>query len=239
MTAEITELVPVRRLVGYDYNPITKLVEPRYEYDTQRKPLRTLALTTRSGGAFGLTLTVPAADHDYDVVLRTKDGAGRTAQRTIVASRAVTAEPDRLPVFENTGAAGGKDLVYRIGEPIRLTMTDRVRPLPTGRADRYLYIVSQQGLRSATVTTSPRFSRTFAAADAPGIFIIGVHFTGRTYAPKSRRLGHVRHPAAEPHRRASERPAELPARRHGDGDRQDEGRERATHTRHRDPAGRR
>jgi hypothetical protein len=185
VTVEITELIPVRRLVGYDYNPITKLVEPRYEYDTQRKPLRTLTLTTRSGGAFGLTLTVPAADHDYDVVLRTKDGAGRTAQRTVVASRTVTAEPDRLPVFENTGAAGGKDLVYRIGQPIRLTITDRVRPLPTGRADRYLYIVSQQGLRSATVTTTTRFSRTFAAADAPGIFIIGVHFTGRTYAPKA------------------------------------------------------
>jgi hypothetical protein len=185
VTVEITELIPVRRLVGYDYNPITKLVEPRYEYDTQRKPLRTLTLTTRSGGAFGLTLTVPAAAHDYDVVLRTKDGAGRTAQRTVVASRTVTAEPDRLPVFENTVAAGGKDLVYRIGQAIRLTITDRVRPLPTGRADRYLYIVSQQGLRSATVTTTPRFSRTFAAADAPGIFIIGVHFTGRTYAPKA------------------------------------------------------
>jgi hypothetical protein len=185
VTAAVTELVPVRRLVGYDYDPITKLVAPRYEYDTQRKPLRTLTLTTGGGGAFGLTLTVPAADHDYEVVLSTSDGAGRTAQRTVTASPGVPAEPDRLPVFENAGTAGGRDLVYRIGQPIRLTMTDGVRPLPVGRADRYLYIVSQQGLRAASVTATPSFSGTFSAADAPGIFIIGVHFTGSTYEPKA------------------------------------------------------
>lgn len=185
VTAVITELVPIRRLVGYDYDPITKLVVPRYEYDTQRKLFRTLTLTTSGGGVFGLTLTVPAADHEYEVVLRTQDEADRTAQRTVTASRAIAAEPDRLPVFENTGAAGGRDLVYRIGQPIRLTMTDGVRPLAVGPTDRYLYIVSQQGLRSASVTATPRFSRTFVPADAPGIFIIGVHFTGRTYAPKA------------------------------------------------------
>ena len=185
VTASITELVPVRRLVGNDYDPISKLVQPRYEYDTQRRPIRTLSLTTRSRGAFRLALTVPAADHDYEVAMKTRDAAGRTAQRILIVSRPLAAEPVPLPAFENTGTAGGKDLVYRTRQPIRLTMTDGVRPLPVGRTDRYLYIVSQQGLRSASVTTTPTFSGTFAAANAPGIFIIGVHFTGRTYQPKA------------------------------------------------------
>jgi len=183
VTAVITELIPVSRLVGYDYDPTAKLVVPRYEYDTVRKPLRTLTLRTDAGGAFKASLVVPAPDHEYEVVLRTKDGSGRAAQRTITAARAVTPKPDLLPIFENTGTAGGQGLVYRIGQPIRLTMTDGVRPLPTGPTDRYLYIVAQQGLRAASVTTTPQFSRTFAAADAPGIFIIGVHFTGATYEP--------------------------------------------------------
>jgi hypothetical protein len=183
VTAVITELIPVSRLVGYDYDPIAKLVVPRYEYDTVRKPLRTFTLRTDAGGAFKGSLVVPAADHEYEVVLRTQDEAGRTAQRTVTASRAVTPKPDRLPIFENTGTAGGQDFVYRIGQPIRLTMTDGVRPLPTGPTDRYLYIVAQQGLRAASVTTTPQFSRTFSAADAPGILIIGVHFTGATYEP--------------------------------------------------------
>ena len=185
VTAEITELIPVRRLVGYDYDPITKLVVPRYEYDTERKSLRTLTLTTRGDGTFRLTLTVPNASHEYEVVLQTQDRAGRTAQSSLSASRAFAAQPSREPLFENTGKAGGPEFVYRIGDPIRLTMTDGVRALPTGGADRYFYLVSRQGRRSAYVTTTPRFSRTFGSADAPGIFIIGVHFNGRTYEPKA------------------------------------------------------
>lgn len=185
VTAEITELIPIRTLVGYDYDPITKLVVPRYEYDTERKSLRTLTLTTHAGGAFRLAFTVPNASHDYEVVLQTSDPAGRTAQSSVTASRALAAEPSREPVFENTGQAGGPEFVYRIGDPMRLTMTDGVRPLPTGRTDRYFYLVSQQGRRAAYVTTTPRFSRTFSSTDAPGIFIIGVHFNGRTYEPKA------------------------------------------------------
>jgi len=181
--ASITELVPVRRLVGSDYDPITKLVVPRYEYDTQRKPLPSVALTTRGGGAFRLTLTVPAADHDYEVVLRTSDAAGRIAQRTVTASRPVPVGPNQRPGFERPGPADGQDFGYRIGQEIQLTMTDGVRPLPSGPTDRYLYLVTQQGLRSASVAAMPRFSRTFGAADAPGVFIVGVHFTGRTYEP--------------------------------------------------------
>ena len=185
VTAQVAELVPVRTLAGSDYDPITKLVVPRYEYTTQRKPLRTLTLTTGAGGAFGLTLAVPDATHEYEVVLRAPDAAGRNAQRTIVASRPAVAEPSWQPDFTNTGSAGGESLVYRIGQPVSLTMTNADRPLPSGPTDRYLYIVAQQGLRSAWVATAPRLDRTFGAADAPGVDAIGVHFTGRTYEPRA------------------------------------------------------
>jgi hypothetical protein len=184
VTAAVTELIPVRHLVGYDYDPIAKLVAPRYEYSTTRKALRTMTLKTAAGGAFELTLTVPAADHDYEVALRTSDGVGRIAQRTITVSRATAVARDRQPVFENPDeVAGQNQVVYGVGQPVRLTMTDGTRPLPTGPTDRYLYLVAQQGLRSASVTTTPEFGRTFGVADVPGVFIVGVHFTGRTYEP--------------------------------------------------------
>ena len=47
VTAEITELIPVRRLVGYDYDPITKRVVPRYEYDDRGSTSGTLTPRTR------------------------------------------------------------------------------------------------------------------------------------------------------------------------------------------------
>jgi hypothetical protein len=73
---------------------------------------------------------------------------------------------------------------YGIGEHVTLRMTSNGIAMPSSQ-NRYLYLVSQRGLVDASVTASPRFDRTFGAADAPGIFIIGVPFTGDTYAPKA------------------------------------------------------
>lgn len=185
VTAAITELIPVRHLVGYDYDSITKRVVPRYEYDFRSKPLRTVTVTTGANGSFKLSNRVPTANHDYEVVLTTIDNAGRTERRTIGASAPVAVQGSDLPVFESIVGPRERELAYRIGERVRLTMTKSTRPLPTGGSNRYLYVVSRQGLRSATVTTSPRFSRRFADGDAPGIFIIGVRFTGHTYASKA------------------------------------------------------
>ncbi|MDQ2964962.1 MAG: hypothetical protein M3R57_03865, partial [Chloroflexota bacterium] len=144
-----------------------------------------MTVATRAAGVFRLSIRVPTAGHEYEVVVSAVDGAGRTERRTIVAGRSVDAATSQMPIFESIVGPREGDLTYRIGEAIRLTMTDAGRPLPTGGPNRYLYIVSQHGLRSARVTTSPRFSRRFAAGDAPGVFVIGVRFTGRTYAPKA------------------------------------------------------
>lgn len=108
VTVEITELIPVRRLVGYDYNPITKLVEPRYEYDTQRKPLRTLTLTTRSGGAFGLTLTVPAADHDYSSSSVSISPVGHMRRRPPPGRRLTPDSGASRSSYRATGRATGR-----------------------------------------------------------------------------------------------------------------------------------
>ena len=185
VTATVAELIPVRHLVGYDYDSIAKRVVARYEYDVRRKPLRTLAATTQANASFRLSVRVPNADHGYEVVLTTVDGAGRTERRTIQASRSSVDQRSDLPIFESILGPRERDLDYRIGEPVKLTITDGTRPLPSGGSNRYLYVVSRQGLRSATVTSSPRFSRRFAADDAPAVFIIGVRFTGHTYAAKA------------------------------------------------------
>ena len=185
VTAVVVELIPVRHLVGYDYDMISKRVVPRYDYDVRTRELRSSTLITRANGSFRLAVRVPRADHEYQIVLTTVDAAGRTERRTIGASRPAAVQRSTQPVFETVVGPRERELTYRIGEPIKLTMTDGVRPLPAGGLNRYLYIASRQGLRSASVTTSPRFSRKFAAGDAPGVFIIGIRFTGHAYATKA------------------------------------------------------
>jgi len=184
--AAVTELIPVRRLVGNDYDFIEKLVRSRYEYDTERRAVRTLTVKTGSDGRYALSLVVPDPKHDYEVVLSTKDDGGRTTRRTITAGRAPELWwADAGVRFQELSGVEAGVSTYRIGERVRWRMTDDGVPLPSGRSDRYLYVVAQRGLRSATVSDSSTFDRRFVAADAPGIFVMGVRFTGSTYAPKA------------------------------------------------------
>ena len=182
----VTELIPVRRQVGTDYDFIEKAVVPRYEYDTQRRTVRTLTVRTGSDGRFTAKVAVPEAGHQYEVTAETADPQGRPARRLVdvgAGSDAWAADAGVRFLRVGGGEAGAKP--YRIGEKVAWRMTDGDVPVKASPSDRFLYIVAQRGLQAADVSTSPVFTRTFGAADAPRIFVVGVRFTGSTYAPKA------------------------------------------------------
>jgi hypothetical protein len=182
----VTELVSVRRLVGSSYDFIEKQVVPRYEYDTKRVALKSLTVRTGTNGQLAVDLAVPDPKHEYEVALSTKDPAARIARRTITAGQPVESWWSGAGVrFQMADGTEGGSRRYGIGDLVSWRMTDDGVPFKATASDRYLYIVAQRGLRSAAVTGSPTFERTFGAADAPGVFIMGVRFTGSTYAPKA------------------------------------------------------
>ena len=180
--ATVTELVPVRHQVGTDYDFIDKVSRPRYEYDTVRRVVATLTVRSGSDGAFRLALTVPDPAHEYEIALRSTDGAGLGVARTIVAGTEVdqSSSDAGLRFVTPAGEEAGPDR-YSVGDEITWRMTDDGKPLAPDATDRYLYIVAQRGLRAATVSADPSFRRTFGTADAPGIEVLGVRFTGGTY----------------------------------------------------------
>jgi hypothetical protein len=183
--AVVTELIPVRTKVGTDYDYIEKVARARYEYSTKRSVVRTLTLTSRANGAFSAAVAVPDPKHEYEIVLTGKDAAGRTERRTISSGWNPEWWATSGVRFATPAATPLVDTAYAVGERISWRMTSDGRGLPSGGANRYLYLVAQLGLRSATVTSSPVFEHRMAAADAPGVFVIGVRFTGSTYAPKA------------------------------------------------------
>ena len=186
LTARITELVPVRTQTGSTYDFIEKLVRPVYDYATERKPVRTLSVTSGADGKIAFSSAVPNADHEYEVVFSTRDAAGRLQQRTITGGQPVVAWWDNAGVvFRTRDGKPAEEVAYGIGDPVVWQMIDDGRTLPSGGDDRYLYLVAQRGLRSAVVSDGPTFRHTFGAVDAPGVFVIGVRFTGTTYAPKA------------------------------------------------------
>jgi hypothetical protein len=185
VTVNVSEIVPIRRIVGNTYDFVDKVVRPRYEYDTERRLIATRTVATGADGRFRFSLEVPSTKHEYEVALETVDGAGRTERETVYAGKPFESQSDPGVTFQETDGKPAGEKSYAIGDRIVWQMTAGGRRFPSDGPDRYLYIVAQRGLRSVDVTDSATLRHTFTRKDAPGIFIIGVRFTGSTYAPKA------------------------------------------------------
>lgn len=182
----VTELIPVRRLVGSEYDFIEKVVRPSYEYDYRREQLVTLTIESGAAGSLAFTIPVPNAEHQYQILLSTRDDASRLLQYDTLAGPETSNDQASTGVqFVSAEGKRPDELTYGIGDMVTWRMTQDGAVLPTGDTNRYLYLIAQDGLRAAVVTETPRFRHPFAADDAPGIFVIGVRFTGGTYAPKA------------------------------------------------------
>jgi hypothetical protein len=181
----VTELVPVRTKTGTRYDFIEKVVIPIYDYKIERKVLKTTAIVSESDGRFVLDVAVPSTSHQYEVAFSTKDSAGRPVRRTITVGAPIRESWTDAVTFTTPGGKEAGQEHYRVGEPIAWTMRSDSQVLPSDAPNRYLYVTAQRGVVKVATSDSSTFRRTFQATDAPGIFVMGVRFTGTTYAPKA------------------------------------------------------
>ncbi|MBI2780262.1 MAG: Ig-like domain-containing protein [Chloroflexi bacterium] len=181
----VTELAPVKKQIGTRYDFIEKVVVPIYQYDIQRKVVSTTGIVSGTDGRFAIDIAVPSSSHEYEVKLSTTDPAGRVVQRTTRAGAPLRDFPDDAVTFSTPSGGYAGEKGYGVGEAFAWTMRTTAGILPSSAPNRYLYVVAQRGVVSVQTSDSPTFKRTFGASDAPGIFVIGVRFTGVTYAPKA------------------------------------------------------
>jgi hypothetical protein len=187
VTVGVTRLHQVRTQVGTTYDFIEKVSRPVYQYETIETELGGPGnVTSAADGSFSFSWTVPDPADQYRVTLRSKDAAGRVEARQVVVGQAV--QDWWSPPQTSFVTAGGKqpsEVDYAVGDTVdwRITQDGTTKAAKPG--ERFLYVVAQRGLVDARTSTAARFTRTFAASDAPGVFIMGVRFTGTTYAPKA------------------------------------------------------
>ncbi len=184
VSATVVELIPTRRLTGYEYDFVEKVVRPVYDYSTTRREVGSRSVKTGAEGRLRISLTVPSRKHDYEILLTAVDPQGRVQHRTVYASPAISPFVSQEVMFRDQRGRSD-DGSYRMGERIVLRMGDGTGNFQARAGERYLYLVAQRGLQGLAVTDSPTFRHTFKPADAPGIFIVGVRFTGSTYTPKA------------------------------------------------------
>jgi hypothetical protein len=181
---QIIRLHQVRTQVGTYYDSVEKLVRPIYEYDLQRLPLATRSTTSGTDGSFSLALAVPSSSDTYEIVLTSQDTAGRTEIRKVYAGTEMS-YVDTTPRFVTSDGQDANGTTYGVGDRISWNVVEGDATPTATSGSRYLFIVAQRGLLGAGTSTSPTFTRTFASSDAPGIFVMGIRFTGTAYAPKA------------------------------------------------------
>jgi uncharacterized protein YfaS (alpha-2-macroglobulin family) len=162
---------------GTAYNFITKRVEPVYDYGTKTATVATRTLKTDSNGAFSLGLTVAGGQRSYSVSASYTDEAGRTAAEAASALGADRPFDSPWAYLSATNPDTHAD-GYSVGDTVSVTFGGGLSKPPMAR---YLYLVSQRGLLSATFSDQSTFSRVFTADAIPAIQFSTIRFNGVGY----------------------------------------------------------
>jgi uncharacterized protein YfaS (alpha-2-macroglobulin family) len=157
----------------YDY--VNKVTQKKYRYEERKEAFSQITLTTDSNGKASATFDAPDFKNGYySAVLNCTDNSGRNMTFSCGFG-------DYSPYndYENTRyfLDGGKEK-YKTGEEVNLTYKQGTNTLPDGS---YLFIKSQNGIRSYETSTTPNYSFILDRKDVPNVYVTGVYFNGLTY----------------------------------------------------------
>ena len=196
------ELIPVKTRIGTDYDFIEKRTVPVYEYRTSERIAgrsgfgRTPAAGSRHRSRPGRATTTSGCRSGSPIA----DGLHGTADHLCERRRGDPRTTTRAsPSSRTTGVAPADG--YSVGSPIDLTLRDPAHP--DDRASRYLFHLTQLGLRDVVVQRSPRYVGSFESWAVPNVLVTAVRFTGKRLH-LGRVLGVVPRPGPS-HRRPADR----------------------------------
>lgn len=182
---DITDLSYRRTEIGEYYDFIAKIVRKQYRYDEVAVSLGRFTAVTDAHGAFRYTFPVDQ-ERDYRINMDVTDGRGRTESQQLYVSGSQSSfnnassyvylrRPDSISSF-----FGGAEQ-FALGAPVSLAMYRGSDELPSGGANRYLFVKAQQGVHDYAVQGASTYQFDFTDDDIPSVTVTGVWFNGRTY----------------------------------------------------------
>ena len=180
----ITQLVPVRRQSGTEYDFIEKKVVPVYQTEIDERPVGTVRVTTTANGSWTAAMPISAADRTYRIYASSGDPDGHVARVSASASRSARDAYETSSKVSLDASVPTPDQTYEfgIGERIDVKLTDPALAQTAGDGTRYLFFTAQRGIHTVRVQSSRRLVTTFPTWGAPNLSIGGVRFTGHGYA---------------------------------------------------------
>jgi len=188
VTIDISEEAYERIERGQSYDFIQKIVVPLYGYRSTETQLGRFTVVTDGNGAFSYSFPADESK-SYHVAVASLDDRGRAANAQFAVSSyvgSVYAEPNASPQIRLAdgsycGYYYGKEGGYDVGEQVDMAMQYGNNAAPSGGANRYLFLQTQNGIRDYQVQDSPSLSFPFPERYIPNVTVFGVRFTGRTY----------------------------------------------------------
>lgn len=160
---------------GETYDFVNKRVVKNYRYEPVERPIGTYSATSGPGGKF--TIGFPAENgKEYRASVEVADDRDRvTSTETYVYGGF------QVDYGSSIGISPAGEGPYAIGDPVRVAMRRGPESLPSGGANRYLFLTAQNGILGYAIVARPEYTFEFAARHVPNVEIAGVHFAGVTY----------------------------------------------------------
>lgn len=187
VVVEVTEITEVKTRVGTSYDPITKQTFPEYETHERRVALPAVSARTGTDGRYRVGVPIASGTHRYEIRVRAVDGSGRSYWVDAWATTAPYAWVPPLLSFRRPADPTTCPPTCTVGTRYAVDLVGR-RALPAGGANRYLFLVEQQGLKSWTISSTPHRTAVFSASDAPDVIHDAVWFTGSGYVEAASQL---------------------------------------------------
>lgn len=161
---------------GEYYDFINKVTRKKYRYEMVKTAIKDFSMVTSADGKGTFSFDAPKVDNSYYTAeLKCLDDSGKEMNFEIYIGQQY--EFRDYPIYNDYVFEGGKDS-YSIGEPVNLTLKKGKSDLSEGS---YLYVVSQNGIRSFSTSSKPNFNHYFTESDLPNVIIKAVYFDGNSY----------------------------------------------------------
>ncbi len=172
--------------VGSTYDFISKQTVPVYRTSERIVDLGTRTVRSNAQGRFRLVLPVSGPSSGYEVIVTAYDTQGRRARvETWGDAPSTLAVPDPYAHLEGPGTPD-EPATVSVGDQARVDFVGGSGRTP---GSRYLWTISQSGLKDLVLTTKPSVSLSFKKTWIPAAHISAVRFTGTGYeVPGNRAL---------------------------------------------------
>jgi hypothetical protein len=178
--AVIYQIDWLKNQVGTYYDFINKVTSPTYEYSQSQKQIGEFDLVTNSSGQATYSVNLPE-NTTYKISFSSKDSLGRTVTQEAILYGNNYGNSDDNFLYLKTDKEQEKPNTYNIGEQVNLHIEQGGKTIAENESDKFLFIVSQRGIRSYYLSDNGLFSFKFPETFIPNFFIQAVRFNGQTY----------------------------------------------------------